>query len=93
MDLIQVRFVIKNFPSCMNRVSDNNDFGNVLFAACLVNATSNGKELGFYTSDKSRVVNCLDQWMIISVNVGDGGGNVILDARVSYNNCCIRRRG
>ena len=53
----------------MNGVSDNDDFGNVFFVACLVNATSNGKEFCFYTSDKGYVVNYLDQRVIANVNV------------------------
>ena len=92
MDLIQVGFVIKNFPSYMDGVGDNDDFGNILFATCLVNAASNGEELSFCTSNKGHVVNCLNQWMIISMNIGDGDGNVILDTRISYNNCYVRRR-
>ena len=60
MDLIWVKFVMKDFPSCVDRVGDNNDFGNVLNAACLVNAASNGKKLGFCTSDEGSVVNHLD---------------------------------
>ena len=73
----------------MDRVGDNDDFGNILFAACLVNAASNGEELGFCTSDKGSVMNCLDYWMVEGMNVGDRGGDVVLDACVSYNNCHI----
>jgi len=91
MDLIWVRFVIKDFPSCVDGVGDNDDFGNVLSAAYLVNAASNGKKLGFCTSDKNSMVNRLDHWLVEGVDIGNGGGNVILNACVSYNNCCIGR--
>ena len=53
----------------MNGVSDNNDFGNILFAASLVNATSNSKEFSFCTGDKGCMMNCLDQRVIMNVNV------------------------
>ena len=91
MDLIWVRFVIKDFPSYVDGVSDNDDFGNVLSAACLVNTISNGKKLSFCTSDKGSMVNRLDCWLVEGVDMGNGGGDVILDARVSYNNHRIRR--
>ena len=60
VDLIWVGFVIKNLPSCMNGVGNNDDFGNVLFVACLVNAISNGEKFSFCTSDEGHVMNCLD---------------------------------
>ena len=85
MDLIWVIFVIKDFPSCMNGVSDNDDFGNVL------NAASNSEKLGFCTSDKGSMVNCLDHWLVEGVDMDNGGGNVILDTYISYNDCHIGR--
>ena len=91
MDLIWVRFVIKDFPSCMNGVGDNDDFGNVLNATCLVNTVSNGEKLGFCTSDKGSMVNCLDHWLVEDVNMGNEGGNVILDTHISYNDRHIGR--
>jgi len=91
MDLIWVRFVIKDFPSCMDGVSYNDDFGNVLSAAYLVNAISNGEKLSFCTSDEGNMVNCLDHWLVEGVDMGNGGGDVVLDACVSYNNHCIGR--
>jgi len=75
----------------MNGVSDNNDFGNVLNAACLVNATSNGEKLGFCTSDEDSVVNCLDHWLVEGVDMGNGGSNIVLDTRISYNDRHIGR--
>ena len=74
----------------MNGVSDNNNFGNILFAACLVNAASNGEEFSFCTGDKGHMMNCLDQRVIMNVNVRDQCGNVVFDASVSYNNCHVR---
>ena len=85
MDLIWVRFVIKDFSSCMNGVSDNNDFGNVL------SAVFNSKKLSFCTSDKGSVVNYLDHWLVEGMDMGNRGGNVVLDAHISYNNHYIGR--
>jgi len=91
IDLIWIRFVIKDFPSCVNGVSDNNDFGNVLNAICLVNTAFNGEKLSFSTSDEGSMVNCLDHWLVEGVDMGNGGGNVILDTHISYNDCHIGR--
>jgi len=69
MDLIWVGFIIEYLFSCMDGVSDDNDFGNVFFAACLTNTTSYGKEFHFYAGNKGRIVNCLDQRVVTYVNV------------------------
>ena len=69
MDLIQMGFIIKYLFSHIDRVGDNDDFGNVFFAACLTNTTSHGKEFYFCAGDKGRMVNCLDQRMVMYVNV------------------------
>jgi len=74
----------------MNGVGDNDDFGNILFTAYLVNAASNGEEFSFYTGDEGCMINCLDQRVIMNVNVRDRYGNVVFDASISYNNCCVR---
>jgi len=68
VDLIWVRLVIKDFPSCVDGVSDNDDFENVLNAAYLVNATSNGEKLGFCTSDE-----CYDQCLLETAWTGVKG--------------------
>ena len=74
----------------MDGVGDNNDFGNVFFAACLTNTASYGKEFHFCAGDKGHVVNRLDQRVVMYVNVRDQCGKVILDASIGYNNCCVR---
>ena len=90
IDLIQMGFIIKYLFSCIDGVGDNNDFGNVFFAACLTNTTSHSKEFCFCAGDKGHVVNCLDQRVVIYVNVRDQCGNVLLDASIGYNNCHVR---
>ena len=60
IDLIWIGFIIRYLFSHIDGVSDNNDFGNVFFAACLTNAVSHGKEFHFYAGDKGCIVNCLD---------------------------------
>ena len=74
----------------MNGVGDNDDFGNIFFTTCLVNATSNSKEFSFCTGDKGHMMNRLDQRVIMNVNVRDRCGNVVFDASISYNDCRVR---
>ena len=69
MDLIQMGFIIKYLFSHMDGVGDNNDFGNVFFAACLTNTASHGKEFHFCAGDEGHIVNYLDQRVITYVNV------------------------
>ena len=90
IDLIQIGFIIKYLFSHMDGVGDNNDFGNVFFAACLTNTTSHSKEFCFCAGDKGCMVNHLDQRVVMYVNVQDQCGNVILNTSISYNNCCVR---
>ena len=68
-DLIWMDFIVKYLLCHMDGVSDNNDFGNVFLVVYLVNTVSNGKELCFCASDKSCVVNHLNQRMVTYVNV------------------------
>ena len=69
VDLIQMGFIVEYLFCYMDGVGDNNDFGNIFLAVCLVDTASNGKELCFCASDKNCVVNHLNQRMVTYVNV------------------------
>ena len=69
MDLIWIVFIIKYLLSRMDRAGDDNDFGNVFFAACLTNTTSHGKKFCFCAGDKGCMVSRLDQRVVTYVNV------------------------
>jgi len=62
-------FIVEYFLCCMDEISDDDDFGYDFFAACLIDTASNSKELCFSTSDKSCMVNYLNQWMVAYVNM------------------------
>ena len=53
----------------MNEVGNDYDFGNVFLEWGLVNATSDSKQLGFWTSDKSSVIKSFDERMIWYVHM------------------------
>ena len=62
-------FIIEYLFSRMDGASDDDDFGNVFFAACLTNTASHGKEFCFCAGDEGCVVNYLDQRVVTYVNV------------------------
>ena len=93
VDLIQMGLGIEYLLSCINGVSDDNDFRYVFFATSLADATSNNKKFCFCTGDKSHVMNYLDQRLVTYVNIWDWSGNVILDTNIEYYNCCVWRQG
>ena len=64
MELIRMGFTIKYLLCRVDGIGDDDDFGYILFTACLIDTTSNSKEFCFSTSDKCCVMNCLSQKMI-----------------------------
>ena len=84
---------IKYLLSHVNGVSDDNDFKDVFFAASLADATSNSEKFHFCAGDKGRIINHLDQRLVMYVDVQDQSGNVVLDASIGYYNCCVWRQG
>ena len=64
MNLIWMGFTIENFPCCIDGIGDNDDLGHILLIACLVDAIPNREKLCFSTSNKSCIMNHLDQRMI-----------------------------
>jgi len=51
----------------MNRICDDNDLGNIISIKGLVDITPNGKEFSFGTSDMNRMVNGLNNGVIVGV--------------------------
>ena len=60
---------IKYLLSYVNRVSDNNDFGDVFLVASLINATSDSKEFCFSAGDKGHMMNRFDQRLVTYVDI------------------------
>ena len=48
----------------MDGVGEDYDFGNIFLGQGLVNATSDSKQLSFWTSDKSHMMQCFDKRVI-----------------------------
>ena len=92
VDLIWMGLGIEYFLGHMNGVSDDNDFGDVFFAACLANTASNSKKFCFCAGDKGHVMNCLDQRLVTYMDMQDQSSDVVLDASIRYYNCHVWRQ-
>jgi len=79
---------IKNFLGCVNRIGNNDNFGNIAFGRGLVDTAPNCKELSFGTSDKGHIMKSFDKRTVNYVCVQNGCSNVILDASICYNDGC-----
>ena len=53
----------------MNRVGDDNDFGDVFLVASLINATSDSKEFCFSAGNKGRMMNHFNQRLVTYVDM------------------------
>jgi len=71
VDLIQMGLGIEYLLSCMNGVSDDNDFRDVCFVANLVNTASNSEKFCFCAGDKGCMMNHLDQRLVMYVDIQD----------------------
>ena len=85
MDLMRMRSAVEDFLSSMDGISDDNDFGHVVYSAGLINAASYCKKFCLRASDKGSVMDCFDKGTIVRVDMRDGCGNIIFDASVRYD--------
>ena len=69
----------------MDGVGEDYDFGNIFLEQGLVNATSDSKQLSFWTSDKSHMMQCFDKRVIQYVCMRNRCGNIVFDASIHCN--------
>ena len=55
--------------SRMNRVGDDNDFGDVFLVASLINAISDSKEFCFSAGNKGCMMNCFNQRLVTYIDI------------------------
>jgi len=60
LTLVRVRRCVEYFISCMDGISNNNNFGNILLGTCLIDTTPDRKEFCFSGCDKDSMVQCFD---------------------------------
>jgi len=66
----------------MNGVSDDDNLGDIRLGCGLIDAASNSKHLGFYTSDKCNMMDSLDKRLIGNVCVRDQCSNVVFNTSI-----------
>ena len=72
------------------RVSYDNDFGDVINSARLIDTASNSKEFSFRTCDEGSVMNCFDDRSIERMDVRYEGSDIFLDASISNYESSMR---
>ena len=64
MNLEGISIAIKDFLSCVNRVSYDNNLGDIVDGASLIYTTSDSKQLHLHGCYEGSMVNCFDQQSI-----------------------------
>ena len=60
VDLVRMGSTVKYFLGHMNRVGYNNNFGNIIDGACLIDTASDSKKFNFHTCYEGSMMNCFD---------------------------------
>ena len=89
VNLESVRTRVEDFLSHMNGICDNYDLGNIVQRTCLVDSASYSEKFSLRASDERGMMNGLDKRAICRVDVSDGSGDVVFDARISYNQSSV----
>ena len=84
-----MRFAGEDFLCSMDGIHYDNDFGHIGDIASLINATSYCKKFCLCAHDEGSVVDSFDKRSIEGVDMRDGCGNVVFDARVRYDKGCL----
>ena len=77
----------------MNKVYDNNDFGNFLKKDSLINATSNSKEFSLRARNVNCIVKSFDYWFIVNIDMRYKQSDIVLNTDICYYKCVGWRVG
>ena len=64
MDLIRMSIAVEYSSGHMYGVGYNNDFGDIINSARLIDTASNSKEFSFCTCDEGSMMNCFGNQLI-----------------------------
>ena len=87
MQLVRVWQRVKNSFSSMGRITDDNDLTDVRKICSLVDTTSYCEELCFSSCDVYSMMNCLNNWVVMDIDISYWSSNLILYTGIWYNNC------
>jgi len=60
-------------------ICDDNDLIDVVQTGGLINITSDGKELSFSGHDINGMIDCLDDWIVMDMDICYRSSNLVLD--------------
>ena len=86
MQLKWVCRTIEDVFRWVNRIGDNDNFWDVVFVACLVDAASHGKKFSLRTCDEYSMVDCFGEGEVGLMYMYNQSSDVVFDASISYNN-------
>ena len=84
---------IENLFCHIDRVCDNNDFGNSLEKNDLINITSNSKEFSFRAHNIDYVIKSFDHWFIVNIDMYYRWSDIVLDTGIRYYESIGQRVG
>ena len=90
MNLIRMSIAVEYSSGHVYGVVYDNDFGDIINSAHLIDTASNSKEFSFRTCDEGSVMNCFDNRSIERIGVRYGGSDIFLDASVSNYESGVR---
>ena len=87
-----MRAAIEDFSGHMDGVGYDDDFGDIINGACLIDTASDSEKFGFSTCYKRSMVNSFDEWLVGRVNVRNRCSNIVLDAGIGDHKGRVRNR-
>ena len=87
MQLVRVQWRVENSLSSMDRITDDNDLTDVGKIHSLIDTTSYCKELCFSSYDVYSMMNCLDNWVVVDMDMSYWSSDLILYTGIQYNDC------
>ena len=77
-----MRSQVKDLFSSVNKVSDNDDFWNIIRICGLVDTTSDGEKFSLSIYDVYHMVESFGDRFVVDVGMWDGSGDVVLNASI-----------
>ena len=89
VELERVRFAIENFLCHVNGISYDDDLGDVIDGAGLVDTTPNSEQFRLCACHEWSMVNCFGERTIRWVDMRNGRSNIIFNASICYHKGCM----
>ena len=85
VSLIGVWWWIEDSFSSMDGICDDNNSIDIVQIGGLINITSNGEELSLSCCDINSMMDYLDNWTVIDMDICYWGSNLVFDTCIWYN--------